>query len=407
MPNLHAAAAALALAADPGNPWLANDLANAHWLDDALPEALSWARWATRAQEGVHPLAWRTLGNVWLDLGHFKAAEAAYGRADPLGIDAATQFNRSKAMLGAGQWQRAWQLAEWRLRLQPPPRGVLPGESWQGWPAAREVTIWAEQGLGDTLQFVRWLPLLLASGRRVQLLVQPPLLRLLQEGLQWLGPALTVLSDEGLTEAGSPPGGCHGSLLSLPWLLGQPQPPWPGAPGYLRLPAAGSARPAGPARIGLVWGGGRYLDGHAKERDYRRKSVLGEPLLALLQHLPRRPLELVNLQVGPDRAAAAAAGDVWADGLAEDGDFLALAQMLLGLDLLICVDTAAAHLAGALGLEAWLLLPWAAASRWQRGTSSTPWYPSLRLWRQPRHGDWLALWPPLLEALDRLFSAVG
>ena len=404
MPVMHTAAGRRSLAAHPGHPWLANDLANALWLDDALPEALSWARWATRPQvHPVHPLAWRTLGNVLLDLGQFQDADAAYQRADPQANDPATQFNRSKAQLGLGNWAAAWHLAEQRLALDPLPDSVQPGPWWQGWPEAPSIRVWGEQGFGDCLQFLRWVPPLLAHGRPVQLLVEPPLLRLLQEGLAWMGPGLSVQASSPMPAALT---GCHGSLLSLPWRLEQPEPPPVPPQGYLRLAAPPRPRGARP-RLGLLWGAGRYLDGRAKERDYRRKSLLGEPLLTLLSALAERPIALVNLQVGPDRAEAKPAGTIWAEELDPEADFLALARTLQTLDLLLCVDTAAAHLAGAMGLEAWLLLPWAAASRWQRQSSRTPWYPSLRLWRQPRHGDWRGLLPPLLAALDKRWNSAS
>lgn len=401
MQNLHSPPMRRELANRPGHPWWANDLANALWLDDALPEALSWARWATRPQQqAVHPLAWRTLGNVLLDLGYYHQADTVYRRGDPLGEDPATAFNRSKAQLGLGNWALAWQLAEQRLALEPLPDGVVEGPWWQGWPSAAEVTLWSEQGLGDGLQFVRWLPALLQEGKRVTLVVEPQLQRLLAQGLAWMGGELRVLQ--------RPNGqirqeGCHGSLLSLPWRLEQPEPPWFGPQGYLRLAQPRSAARSRPC-LGLLWGAGRYLDGHAKERDYRRKSLLGEPLLELLAALAQRQLDLVNLQIGPDRSAAAGAGAIWAQTLPPDADFLELAERLQQIDLLLCVDTAAAHLAGAMGLEAWVLLPWAAASRWQRHRSTTPWYPSLRLWRQPRHGDWSGLFPELLAALDRRWN---
>jgi hypothetical protein len=391
-----------ALAAAPTHPWLANELANGLWLDDALAEALSWARWATRPQpQAVNPLAWRSLGNVLLDLGRYAEANRAYQQADPQGSDPATQFNRSKTQLGLGEWALAWQLAEQRLQLDPLPDGVFTGPWWQGWPQAGTVLAWSEQGLGDCLQFVRWLPSLLERGVHVELLVERPLQRLLEQGLAWMGPRLRV--NERPKDGTALPG-CHGSLLSLPWRLQRPEPPWFGPQGYLRLPAE-PPRPGRRPRLGLVWGAGRYLDGHARERDYRRKSLLGSPLLELLNALAQRPIELVLLQVGPDREEAKPAGAIWREQLDPRADFLELAQALQQLDLLLCVDTAAAHLAGAMGLDTWLLLPWAAASRWQRHSSRTPWYPSLRLWRQPRHGDWSGLFPELLAALDSRWNS--
>ena len=403
MHSLHAAPWREGFARAPENPWLANDLANALWLDDALQEALSWARWATRPQaQPVHPLAWRTLGNVLLDLGQVQAADTAYSRGDPQGCDPATQFNRSKAQLALGNWASAWQLAEQRLALHPLPDGVCPGPWWEGWLHAEAITVWSEQGLGDCLQFLRWLPALLAQGRLVELQVPTPLVALLRQGLAWMEPGLSV---EERSEGPIAPNGCHGSLLSLPWRLQRAEPPLFGAEGYLRLSKPRMAAATTQPRLGLLWGAGRYLDGHTKERDYRRKSLLGEPLLKLLSALAERPIALVNLQVGPDRAAADPAGAIWAEELDPGADFLTLAHTLQQLNLLICVDTAAAHLAGAMGLEAWVLLPWAAASRWRGQCSRTPWYPSLQLWRQPRHGDWISLFPPLLEALDRRWNS--
>ena len=414
MRSVHGSVLRSGVAAPAESLWAASNLANALWLDDHLAEALSWARWATR-QSGpageVHPVSWRCLGNVLLDLGCFDQSVTAYRLADPVGSDPASRFNLSKAYLGLGCFAEAWGCAESRLVMQPPPSGVLPGPYWEGWPQVDHIWLWSEQGLGDTLQFSRWLPALLASGVSVTLCVQAPLLPLLQEGLRWLGPRLEVTlhpleavgDGEGLDRLGH----CHGSLLSLPWLLQQPQPPWPqGRPGYLQLPdPKRSASAAHPPAVGVLWGSGRYLDGHGREREYRRKSVLGADLQALLQELAKRPLQLWNLQVGPDREEGRVAGVHWHGALPPDADFLALAQQLQRLDLLICVDTAAAHLAGAMGLEAWVLLPWAAASRWQRHSTHTLWYPTLRLWRQPRHGNWLGLWPELLAALDQRLAS--
>ena len=118
-------------------------------------------------------------------------------------------------------------------------------------------------------------------------------------------------------------------------------------------------------------------------------------------------MALVRLQFGPDRAPPELQGVAWASDPDPQGDLLDLGEQLQRLDLLITVDTAAAHLAGAMGLPAWLLLPWAAASRWGRDSFTTPWYPSLRLWRQPRHGDWLGLWPALLRELRMVATAAA
>ena len=386
---------------DPADLRLASNLANALWLQDALAEALTWALWATRASAAndvpVHSLAWRCLGNVLLDLGRFAEADLAYRRADPLERDHATQFNRSKVALGAANDALAWRLAEHRLLGSRLPDGAYPGPWWVGWPAVDAVTIWAEQGLGDTLQFLRWIPALVARGVSVRLLVQPPLQRVVARGLAWVGSGLLVEPHPG--SALPRLHGCHGSLLSLPWLLEQPSTAWTQGWGYIRIPVAGRGSSTGRLRVGLVWAGGFQSDRHTRERDYRRKSVLGQSLRALLDGLLQLPVDLVGLQVGPDRNPPELEGVPWADVLDPQADVLSLAEQLMGIDLLLTVDTAAAHLAGAMGRPTWLLLPWAAASRWGRGSVATRWYPSLRLWRQPRHGDWFGLWPSVLKAL--------
>ena len=324
----------------------------------------------------------------------------AYLQSDPPQLIPETRFNTSKAMLGLGSFAQAWELAESRFALSPRPEGVRSGPYWEGWPQVSEITVWHEQGLGDTLQFLRWIPAVLEQGRSVRLLVQQPLHRMVSRGMVWCGSALSVE----VSQPGEQIDGCHGSLLSLPWRLNQARPPWPREPGYLQRPSSTQGLKGAHPRLGLLWGAGRYLDGYLKERDYRRKSLLGRPLLKLLRELNERPLELVNLQTGPDRTQAQAAGSIWADGVDPAADFYGLAEKMVSLDLVLCVDTAGAHLAGALGLETWLLLPWAAASRWQRHTNASAWYPSLRLWRQPRHGDWDGLWPELLVALDQRFA---
>ena len=394
------------LVADTTDCRLQSNLANALWQCDELADALSWVRWAVRQRGRAtwHPLVDRCLGNILLDHGQFAEAEAAYGRSDPASVSPATQFNRSKAVLGLGDFKRAWHLAEHRLSLEPLPEGVLLGPWWQGWPTVERATVWFEQGLGDTLQFVRWLPALLQRVPQVELRVQRPLQRLLAEGLGWMGEGLVVVSD-----ATTAPEHCHGSLLSLPWLLQQPQPPWPRPQGYLAIHPAGAPRSAGPGvgprRVGVMWGAGRYLESPTRQRDYQRKSLCGPDLETLLSALRCRPLQLFKLQVGPDGDCPEQAGIAWDGALDPQADFLALAQLLCSLDLVITVDTAAAHLAGALGLPTWVLLPWAAASRWGRHTAASPWYPSLRLWRQPRHRDWLGLWPELLSGLDQELRA--
>ena len=173
---------------------------------------------------------------------------------------------------------------------------------------------------------------------------------------------------------------CHGSLLSLPSLL-QAKTWWD--PVVLRLPQRPHA--SGRHRVALVWESGRYLEDPSLALEFRRKSIPEPQRKELCAALQSRGLDVVMLQPGFD--------------LASDADFLDQALLMQECDLLLSVDTAAAHLGGVIGHPTWLLLPWAAASRWQRSSPTTALYPSMRLFRQPRHGDWPGLMAQLLTAV--------
>ena len=244
------------------------------------------------------------------------------------------------------------------------------------------MVVWDEQGFGDTLQALRWLPELCRQHPgRVELLVRQPLLRLIQQGLAWLGSDLQVVPWSP-QQARLPFTGCHGSLLSLPLPLQCRR--WSeGA--VLRLPPA----PRPPRRCGSAWSGNRAVISTIPVRPWSTAASRCPPPFKqeLGRQLQARDLELVLLEPGSDLPASA--------------DFLEQAQWIQRCDLLLSVDTAAAHLGGAIGHPTWVLLPWACACRWGRSSVSTPLYASMRLFRQPRHGDWQGLLARLLDALDQ------
>ena len=376
---------------EPGRMAAVNNRANALWLHGDLLEALPEARRAVQLAPGHH-LPWRCLGNVLLDLGRFEQALEAYQRSLELKDDPATAFNCSKALLGLGRYEQAYRLAARRREDT--------AAHWQGFVEARHLHLWGEQGLGDGIQHLRWMVPLLRRGVAVDLAVEPPLVGLIQAGLAWTGGSLTVRPLGERPQAPLP--ACQGPLLGLPLQLGfdqllEPDP-------YLRLPVATpGARQGRRPRIGVVWASGAFLDGGLLEREYRWKSLLGAPLRSCLNGLALRPVELVSLQFGPDREPPEWI-DCFSEELPADADLQATATWMLGLDLVISVDTAAAHLAGALGVPVWTLLPWAAASRWQRQRRDTPWYPTMQLLRQPRHGDWYGLLQRLFAQLDLWLS---
>jgi hypothetical protein len=391
--------ARLRLARSPTD-WVAwNNGSNALWLLDEPHEAECWARRAVVLQPG-HPSPWRSWGNALCDLGDYVRSRQAYAASLRLLDSPETAFNCSKVLVGMGQVREGLRLAERRLEHDDwtPYR---PGVCWHGWPRVPELVLWSEQGFGDVIQALRWLiPLRQRWQGKLRLEVESSLVPLLQQGLAWMKAPPEVQAKQA---SGSPSqhGECHGSLLSLGALLGVDlvAEAWRDGP-YLRLPARLCSRSGRPPRIGVVWASGRFLDGHVQEREYGRKSFPEAALLALLQGLSQRPIDLVNLQFGADRDVAQHWSGCFADAMPADADFLGLAQMMQSLDLVISVDTAAAHLAGALGLPLWLMLPWAAEARWGRGSTTTPWYPSAKLLRQPAPRDWPGLIRLVMARLD-------
>ena len=162
-----------------------------------LSEGLSWARWSLRQELGLRRAftdglsAWAIFAGSWL----FEEANHAYTLADPERRNARIQYNRSRVMQGLGRWQEAWPLAESRwMDGGEALEGSPPRPHWSGWPCTDKLLLWDEQGFGDTFQALRWLPGLRQKGFQLQLQVRPPLQRLLEQGLAWLQPGLTVSS---------------------------------------------------------------------------------------------------------------------------------------------------------------------------------------------------------------------
>lgn len=387
----HAAAELYAQAEshDPSNHRLPANRGNALWLADAPFEALrALQRAVTLAPEAALPL--RGLGNVLRDLNRFEAAAAAYARANQLEPDPYTSWNASQTLIGLERFPLAYRLAEQRLRLPSFPL-YRSGSTFQEWPLCRALTIWTEQGFGDTFQYLRWLVPLSQWGLEITLEVEPALIGLLQEGLSWLPRPPAVVAKQDPPPPLERP---QGSLLSLPHLLG-------GAPlaatlqqghGYLRSARWAPPRPPGPnPRIGLVWAAGRKRELPFTEREYHRRSVPTSALETLVLGLRAQGALLTNLQFGPDRDQLQHLRGVFDAELDPQADFAEAAQVISSLDLVISVDTASAHLVGAMARPGWVLLPWSADPRWLRERCDTPWYPSLTLLRQPHHGDWQGL----------------
>lgn len=373
---------------------LPNNRANAHWLADQPLDAWQAYRQAIALEPGDHR-PWRGLGNVLRDLNRFEQADRAFGIARALHDCAETAWNHSQVLVGLERHREAWELSEQRF-------GVAhfdyhrSGPYWEGWDQAGEpVTIWSEQGFGDTFQFLRWLIAL--ADRAVVLEVEAPLVSLFEAGLAWLPQPLQVVAKA----ATAPPAYCHGSLMSLPSRLGGgtlTSDAFSHGP-YLRL--APAPRPVFAARrIGVVWAAGRKLDDAFTAREYRKRSLPPESLEQLLKGLHEQGIGPVNLQVGPDRdELEPALAELFVEAIPPDADFLTAGQLVQQLEAVVSVDTAMAHQAGAQGVPCHTLLPWSADPRWLRDRTDTPWYPSLTLWRQGPERQWRPVIDQLLEAL--------
>jgi hypothetical protein len=256
--------------------------------------------------------------------------------------------------------------------------------------------VYAEQGFGDTLQFVRYLPLVLAKSRAARLIFecQCPLVPLLTQ----LGdPEVEIVARSPSDEA-LPSFDHHVPLLSLPLVLGCFAPALMSAP-YLKPDAElrtlwRKRLGSGVAlRVGLAWAG------NPKHRGDRRRSMNSEGLEAILC-VP--DVQFISLQIEPHSPLPPSfiAANVL-DFRAQITNFADSAALLAELDLIITVDSAVAHLAGTLCRPVWILLPFDPDWRWGLQREDTEWYPTMRLFRQPTPGNWEAVVQKVAEELRR------
>jgi hypothetical protein len=312
---------------------------------------------------------------------------------------AAAHASRGLALLLTGDFARGWPEYEWRLRCPELAPKLLrcPQPAWDGGPLeGRTILLRAEQGLGDTIQFFRCLPLVRQRGGKIVLQAQAALLSLLRPGME---------PDERLIgmEETPQPFDVHASLLSLPGLLGMTLANVPADIPYLFADPAlvdrwRSKLHAHPGfKVGIVW------QGSPKHTRDRARSV---PLEAFGPLAAIEGVQLLSLQVGPGREQLAALDGHFAvadvAGDFDESSFADPAAVAMGLDLVITVDTAMAHLAGALGVPVWVVLPYAPDWRWLLDRGDSPWYPTMRLFRQSEPGDYSSVFTKLVTELAGL-----
>lgn len=328
--------------------------------------------------------------------GRYDLARDLYEQVISVNPDSArAHMNLGALQLLHGEFDAGWREFRWRRRGQA---NQLP--LWDGSPLNGEgLLVRGEQGAGDNIQFIRYLPFTARMGGPVGFLTLPGMKRLLS----------SMKGDWRVLEPGDQASGLHAEIpvMDLPALAGTRVETVPAPVPYLHAEPAlvefwrGRLAPGGGRRIGLTWQGNPD-----NPRDQQR-SVPLRRFAPLMEALDTR---WFGLQVGPGEDQAAgfnAPGEF--DHLgpelgAHSGKFVDDAAVIAHLDLVITVDTAIAHLAGAMGKPVWIVLPREADWRWLLARSDSPWYPTARLFRQSVSGDWDG---PLAEMAEALATLAG
>lgn len=389
-----------AVALTPHSPTAHYNLATVLHAQDRPEEAEAAYRTAARLDPDHAPTRYN-LGLLCHDQGRLGAAERAYRQAIRLQpTHADSHWNLSLVLLSQGRFAEGWDEYEWRWLTRDFQHGHTryPFPPWRGEVLdGCRILIHAEQGVGDTIQFIRYVPLLVQAGARVVLSLPRSLDRLtagLPDGVLRLFEGDTV-----------PPVDFHCPLLGLPRLFGTRIGSIPAAVPYLAADSAAAAAWAqrlgprrAPLRVGIVWAGNPA---------YRKDRTRSPGLAALAPLFAVGGVEFVVLQQGEGRGdlnSGAPLPPLLADPGTQAADFMDSAAIMDGLDLVITSCTAPAHLAGALGRPVWVALQAVPDWRWGLSGEATPWYPTMRLFRQNSRGDWEGVFARMAAALA---EAVG
>ncbi len=355
---------------------------------DQIEKAISSGRHAARFSPNCADAHWN-LSVALLRASQYEEAARACREAIACRADFADPHaNLGLILLLLGQYREGWKEHEWRWqsRACATPRRNFPAPPWDGSPApGRTILVHAEQGFGDTIQFLRYLPLVRAKADAARVIFEcpPELARLLAHSRDWNAEIVARRDWEG---TGLPAFDRHVPLLSLPWRLGWFEPM--GAPSPY-LCADEKRRTEWKTKLGAAQGlrVGVVNAGSPVHTNDRNRSLPLEKLAPLFEIAgitfhSLRPLK-------DHRPAIAESGLIdWSEHLL---DFSDTAALIAHLDLVITVDTAVAHLAGALGKPVWILLPFSPDWRWGLESEETPWYPTMRLLRQSMPGDWTSV----------------
>jgi len=328
-------------------------------------------------------------GSALARMSRFDEALMSVGKALALNPQyAEAHFNAALCRLIRGDLARGLEEYEWRLEIAAakPHRRNFRQSRWTGKEdiTGKTVLLHAEQGFGDTIQFCRYAPLVAARGAHVILEVQQPLRSLMEAA--FAGVTIIARGDP------LPDFDMHCPLLSLPLVFGTRLDTIPSSIPYLHAPSPRTVdRTNGRIRIGLVW------SGSATNIDGRNRSIGLEALLPVLD----LNATFVSLQrdVPPEDAKVMRAHSALLHVGDELSDFSDTAGQIANLDLLISIDTSVAHLAGAMGVPVWILLPFVADWRWFLDREDSLWYPTARLFRQGESRRWAGVIARVAAAL--------
>jgi cytochrome c-type biogenesis protein CcmH/NrfG len=333
-------------------------------------------------------------GVALFDLGRRQEALDSYSRALALEPNLADAHkNRALLWLIEGKLTEGWDEYEWRWKCAESPPPLFGQPLWDGSPlAGRTILLHAEQGLGDTIQFVRYATLVRRRGGRVVLLCQPALVSLVRrcEGVEQV-----VAQGDRL-----PPFDLHAPLMSLPRIFGTTLDTIPSDTPYLDVDPRSLERwrdeLAGDSlfKVGIAWQGSRL---HRRDRGRSIPLTCFQPLAAL----PGVQLYSLQTNEGREQIALVDFADRIVDLSPRVDSFAETAAAIANLDLVISCDTSVAHLAGALGKPAWVAIRLVPDWRWLLDRDDSPWYPTLRLFRQTRRGDWGEVMERVAQRLAR------
>jgi tetratricopeptide (TPR) repeat protein len=393
-PDLAVASYRAAIAVKSDFPEAANNLGVALTEMGQVDEAIVWLTKAAAIRPN-YAQAYLGLGAAKEHKGLRDQAIADYRTAISIEPDLAdAHYNLALSLLTQGAYDEGWEEHEWRWKTPAfEPRPEFPQPTWDGSNGLGTILLVAEQGFGDVIQFVRYARLVADRCRRVVLQCHPKLIPLLHDvkGLAGVIP----------TGAPLPDFDAHATMLSLPRIFGTRVDSIPATVPYLhpdpRRIAAWAAKIGRDDRlkVGLAWAG------NPKHKNDRNRSM---PLTALAPLATIPGTGFYSLQIGPaaQQATSPPPGMSLIDYTPDLHDFSDTAALIAHLDLVISVDTAVVHVAGAMARPVWTMLPFMSDWRWLTQRSESPWYPSMRLFRQAVIGDWPGVVRQVADALSQL-----